>query len=163
MGGASAGRTVRHPVLVGSLAFLLLVLLFLARAVALEQCVKVRITNCYARSVTMAHGPVTLCAEARVTPDAAHRYLELEMVYADPDRSMDISADDTPEMLREPDKQDGPVPRSVIQLDGAAERIRHDRKFVDLYGGQYEVRATVYADEALKKVCGRATARVVVH
>ena len=138
------------------------VLAFLVRAVALEKCIKVRLTNCYARTVTMAHGPVTLCAEARVTPDENHRYLELEMAYAEPGPGMDISADDTPEMLREPDKQDGPVPGSLIQLDGANERIRHDRKFADLYGGQYELTATVYADEARKKICGRATALVVV-
>lgn len=97
-----------------------------------------------------------------MTPDKAHRQLAFDVEYAEPDRTMDMFADDTPEMLREPEKQDGPVPRSVIQLDGADERIRQDRKFIDLHGGTYVITATVYADDDLKKVCGRATARVVV-
>ena len=156
MGCARAERAVRHHVLVGAL----FVLLCLAPVVALEPCVKVRITNCVGRSVTLAHGPVTLCAETRVTPDERHRYLELEMAYAEP---MANIADDVPDLLREPDMQDGPVPASLIQLDGANERIRHDRKFADLYGGAYELTATVYADEARKKVCGRSTARVTIH
>ena len=153
---------MRRPVLVGSLAVSLLVLAFLARAVALEKCVKVRLTNCFSRTVAIAHGPVTLCAETRVTPDERHRYLSLEWAYTEPEPMANI-ADDVPELLREHDKQDGPVPASLVQLDGANERIRHDRKFVDLYGGTYELLATVYADEAQKKVCGRATTRVTIH
>jgi hypothetical protein len=131
---------------------------------ALEKCVTLRITNCYARSVSVAYGPVTLCAEAHVTPDARHRWLEVTYAYAEPDAvAPDISADDAPESLREPDKRDGPVGGSLVSLDGEQERIRHDRKLRDLYGGTYLVTATAYADEARKKVCGRATARVIVH
>lgn len=137
---------------------------------AVEPCVKVRLTNCYARTVTVAHGPVTLCAEARVTPDEQHHYLALEMAYAEPSVIPELGMA-TPELgmadalpdLADPESQDGPVPASLIQLDGANERIRHDRKFADLYGGSYLLTATVYADEARRKVCGRAIARVTIH
>lgn len=139
------------------------VLAFLIRAVALEQCVKVRITNCYARTVNVASGPVTLCAETRVTPDERHRYLEMVWDYAPseirPQFSDNDSADDDP---FEPDLQDGAVGSSLRSLDGERERFRHEVKLHHLEGGTYEVVSTVYADESRKKVCGRATARVKV-
>jgi hypothetical protein len=134
-----------------------------ANTAATEKCVSLRITNCYARTVSVAYGPVTLCTEARVTPDARHRWLEVTYAYAEPDAvAPDISADDAPESLREPYKQDGPVGGSLVSLDGEQERIRHDRELRDLYGGTYIVTAITYADEARKRVCGRATARVIV-
>jgi hypothetical protein len=158
---------MRHHVLVGTLAFSLLVLLFLARAVALEQCVKVRITNCHARSVNVAYGPVTLCAETRVAPDEKHRFMETTWDFAPPDAlrsdftaSDDISQDDP---LHEPDKQDGAVGSSVRSLNGADERVMHSVKMHHLEGGTYEIRSVVYSDESRKKVCGRASARVTIH
>ena len=132
---------------------------------ALEPCVKIRITNCVGRSVGIAYGPVTLCAESRVTPDANHRVLLIDWAYAEPDQiRADLPAvdDDTPEMLREPDKQDGPLGSSMALLDGAQERIRHDRKLHGLSGGTYTVTASVYADYDRKKLCGRAATMVTI-
>jgi hypothetical protein len=158
---------MRHPVPISTLACSLLVLLFLGRAVAYEKCVSVRVTNCFARTVHVAYGPVTLCAETRVTPDEQHRYLETTWDFAPPDAlrsdftaSDDISQDDP---LREPDKQDGAIGSSVRSLDGERERYRHDVKLHHLEGGTYLITSTVYTDESRKKVCGRASARVTIH
>lgn len=158
MGGFCAEREVR--VLLCSLTALAAV----GNATALEQCVSVRITNCYARSVSIAYGPVTLCAESRVTPDERHRYLETVFDYA-PDSLSEIgpqSSDNDDDPLGEPDKQNGAVGSSLRSLDGERERVQHSVKMHALEGGVYEIVSTVYADESRKKVCGRATARVIV-
>jgi hypothetical protein len=199
MGGARAGRTVNlpdlgasrghginsrwtgtearqvrqlHPALVGTLACSLLVLLFLARAVALDKCVKVRVTNCFGHSVSVAYGPVTLCAETRVTPDANHRYLETVWDYAPADMqpqmdqgSMSDDVQDSEPFMNteQPDKQDGAVGSSLRSLNGADERVTHSVKMHHLEGGAYLVQSIVYTDESRKKVCGRATTRVTIH
>lgn len=123
-------------------------------------CVKVRITNGHARTVTVAHGPVDLIAEVRVQPDENHRYLETVWDYAphEPDLGMD-----EPDLGIEPEQQNGAVGSSLRSLNGVEQPIRNDVKMHHLEGGTYVVTSTVYTDAARKKVCGRATARVVVH
>lgn len=124
-----------------------------------QPCVKVRITNCYARTVHVAYGPVTLCAESRVTPDERHRYLETVWEYAPPDALHTDLDEDTP---FDPDPQNGAIGSEVRSLNGERERIRQDVKMAHLEGGTYEIVSTVYADESRKKICGRASALVMI-
>ena len=152
MGDDGAGREMK-PIL-GCTVFLSLFVL--------EPCVKVRVTNCHARTVAIASGPVTLCAEVRVQPDERHRYLETVWDYAPTDVSTSDLGMDEQEWGWEPDKQNGVIGSSLRSLDGAEQPIRNDVKMAALSGGTYVVTATTYADEARKKVCGRATARVIV-
>lgn len=153
---------MKHPVPTVALFITMAVLAFLGRAIAQEKCVSVRITNCYARTVAIAYGPVTLCAETRVTPDERHRYLETVWDYAPPDALMPDLGMDEPEFGLDPDKQNGAIGSSVRSLDGELERIRQDVKLAGLSGGTYEVRSTVYSDESRRKICGTATARVMI-
>lgn len=156
-----------RPIRVGPLALAFVVLVFLGHMWAAEQCVKVRVTNCFGRTVTVAYGPVTLCAETRVMPDEQHRTLVTTWDYAPPEMlAASDRATDSPENAAddpsEPEKQNGAIGSSERSLDGERERIRHDTKLNGLSGGMYEVISTVYRDESRKKVCGRATARVMV-
>lgn len=150
-----------------------MIVLMLWYLLAGQPCVKVRITNGHARTVTIAHGPVDLVAEVRVTPDERHRYLETVWEYAPPD-ALTIDSGATAEEpslglngqslgVTEPDKQDGAVGSSLRSLNGSEQPIRNDVKMHHLEGGTYEVTSTVYTDEARKKICGRATARVTIH
>lgn len=162
MGSDGAERQVRYPVPAVTLICVITVLLFLVRAVAIEQCVKVRITNCVGRSAAFAYGPVTLCAETRVTPDEKHRWLTTVWDYAPPDALMPDLGMDEPGMGTEPPKQNGAVGSSERSLNGAEQPIRNDTKMHHLEGGTYLVTASVYTDESKKKLCGRATARVTI-
>ena len=142
------------------LAILIAVAIAYGVVAASESCVTVRVTNCYSRTVSISNGPVTLCAEVRVRPDKAHRILTLELDYAEPERSMSDLGEDE---FFEPEKQDGPVLTSDIQLNTTeSESTRHDRRLAGIYGGTYVVTATVYVDDSRAKVCHRATTRVKV-
>lgn len=131
--------------------------------------VTVRITDGYGRTVRVALGPVDLMAEVRVKPHEPHRYLETVWDYAPPDLRADpailgnghnLNYDDG--LLQEPQIQNGAVGSEVRTLNGERERIRQDVKLAHLEGGTFLVTATVYTDESRKRVCGRASARVVV-
>lgn len=166
MGRARAERAVSAPVPTVAAVMTVAVLAFLGRAVALEKCVALRITNCHARTVSIAYGPVDLCAEVRVQPDERHRYLETVWDYTPPDVLMFGAGDvltHEPERCQESELQNGAVGSSVRSLDGADQPIRNDVTMHHLEGGTYRVTSTTYTDEDRKKVCGRASARVVVH
>ena len=135
-------------------------------AVAEEPCVKIRVTNCFGRTVRMAHGPATLCAEVRVQQKPEHRHLIVTWDYADKSPLTDLLGELDPESpLADPEPLTGVVGSAEDDLDGASEPILirpAGFKLESLSGGTYDVVARVYRDVSKKKLCGMARTTVMV-
>lgn len=101
-------------------------------------CLRLRVTNCYARTVRVAMGPVDLCAETRIAPRPEH--VRLVVTWAN---------------------QDGVVGQSQTPLAGAAEPVWHHTKLSGLLGGDYQVTAHVYSTSHVAP-CGMATTTLLI-
>lgn len=136
-------------------------------ATAGEPCVKVRITNCFGRTIRVTHGPATLCAEVRVEPKAEHRKLIVSWDYAERTTSMldtsQLELDGEPLDSLDPEPQNGVIGSAEDDLDGADEPILirpGGFKLESLSGGSYEVKAVV--TNSHQRQCGSARATVIV-
>jgi len=137
---------------------------------AADACLTVRVTNCVSRTVRVASGPVTLCADVRLKPDVNHRLLRVAWDYAERlfPHMPDIA--DDPELgafmphmgALDPEQRDGVVGTSERSISGDQGPPLERIKLAGLSGGTYEVVASVYTDSRARHLCSRARTEVIV-
>lgn len=125
------------------------------RAPAQADCVTLRVTNCYGRSVAAAMGPVTLCADVRITPRRDNRWLRVTWDYEQP-------AGFETDPMSPLDSRSGATGGSLRELAGEHEPSLHQVKMRGLSGGTYLVTATVYTNPDGTRRCGQAVSRVKI-